>query len=222
MNIQGIVFDFDGVLVDTEWVIYCSWVRLYEREGCQIPLKEFNACLGSGYSYWDPGEYLEKLTGKTYDWEKENAARQVEIERDLEQAGLMHGAKELFDFLEAHGIPMAVASSSSRRWVEGWLRKLGIFDRFQGTFCRTDGYAVKPAPDLFLAAAQCLHLPPSQCLVLEDSANGVMAAHHAGMPCIALPNRVTCLADFSTALCKMNDLSEVRDFLKTTISPKNR
>lgn len=222
MNIQGLVFDFDGVLVDTEWVIYCSWVRLYEREGCQIPLKEFNACLGSGYSYWDPGAYLEQLTGKTYDWEKENAARQVEIERDLEQTGLMRGAEELLDFLDRRNIPMAVASSSSRRWVEGWLRKLGIFDRFQGTFCRTDGFAVKPAPDLFLAAAQCLHLPTEQCLVLEDSANGVMAAHHAGMPCIALPNRVTDLADFSTALCKMRDLFEVRDFLETALTPEKR
>lgn len=217
MNIQGIVFDFDGVLVDTEWVIYCSWVRLYEREGCHIPLKEFNACLGSGYSYWDPGAYLEQLTGKTFDWKKENAVRQVEIERDLEQTGLMRGAAELLDFLEERSIPMAVASSSSRRWVEGWLRKLGIFDRFQGIFCRTDGFAVKPEPDLFLAAAECLRLQPKQCLVIEDSANGVMAAHRAGIPCIALPNRVTCHADFSTALHKMNDLYEVRDFLKTAL-----
>ncbi|MCD8070333.1 MAG: HAD family phosphatase [Akkermansiaceae bacterium] len=220
MNIQGIVFDFDGVLVDTEWAIYSSWARLYEREGCTITLERFNECLGSGYTRWDPGAWLEHLTGRQYDWKKENAARQVEIERDLEQTGLMPGAAELLNFIETQGLPMAVASSSSRHWVEGWLRRLGIFNRFQGTFCRTDGYPVKPAPDLFLAAAHCLRLQPEHCLVFEDSANGVLAAHCAGMPCIALPNRVTCCADFSTAFCKMKDLGEALIFLKERIFPK--
>lgn len=212
--VRGLIFDFDGLLVDTEWAIYQSWVRLYRREGCGLPLDLFNACLGSGYTHWDPGRHLEQLTGKTYDWEAEHAARQREIERDLEHEGLLPGAEELMDDAAALGLPMAVASSSSRRWVEGWLRRLGIFERLKGTFCRTDGYAVKPAPDLFLAALACLGVPKEECLVLEDSRNGIEAACRAGLRCVAVPNRVTAGSDFSAASCSAGSLSEVRSLLR--------
>lgn len=211
--VRGLIFDFDGLLVDTEWAIYQSWLRLYRREGCALPLELFNTCLGSGYTHWDPGQYLEEQTGKTYDWEAENAARQIEIERDLLGAGLLPGARELLAEAEMRGLPMAVASSSSRRWVEGWLRRLGIFERFCGTFCRTDGYAVKPAPDLFLAARECLNIPASNCLVLEDSRNGVEAARRAGLPCVAIPNRVTEVGDFSAATFRAESLHDVRVLL---------
>lgn len=214
-GVRGLIFDFDGLLVDTEWAIYQSWLRLYEREGCSLPLTLFNSCLGSGYTHWDPGRYLEEQTGKTYDWEAEHAARQVEIERDLLGEGLLPGAAELLDAAHALGLPMAVASSSSRRWVQGWLVRLGIFERFRGTFCRTDGYAVKPAPDLFLAARECLGVPSCDCLVLEDSQNGVEAARRAGIPCVAIPNRVTEGGDFSAATWRASSLHDVRSLLQT-------
>lgn len=217
-SVGGLIFDFDGLLVDTEWAIYQSWVRLYRREGCTLPLDLFNACLGSGYTHWDPGRYLEQLTGKTYDWEAEHAARQREIERDLEHEGLLPGANELMEEADALDLPMAVASSSSRRWVEGWLRRLGIFERFRGTFCRTDGYAVKPAPDLFLAALACLGVSKEECLVLEDSHNGVEAACRAGLRCIAVPNRVTAGSDFSAAACRAESLVEVLPLLRANTS----
>lgn len=213
-TVRGLIFDFDGLLVDTEWAIYQSWQRLYEREGCSLPLKLFNACLGSGYTHWDPGRYLEEQTGKTFDWEAENAARQVEIERDLLGEGLLPGAAELLDEAETLGLPMAVASSSSRRWVQGWLERLGIDAYFCGTFCRTDGYPVKPAPDLFLAARERLGVPANDCLVLEDSHNGVEAARRAGIPCVAIPNRVTEVGDFSAATWRARSLHDVRRLLR--------
>ncbi len=213
-RIRGLIFDFDGLLVDTEWAIYQSWVRLYRRESCELPLELFNACLGSGYTHWDPGHHLEKLTGKKYDWEAENAARQEEIERDLRHEGLLPGAQELMNEADELGLPMAVASSSSRRWVEGWLRQLHILERYKGTFCRTDGYAVKPAPDLFLAALGCLGVPREECLVLEDSRNGVEAACRAGLRCVAIPNRVTAVSDFSAAWRVEKSLRDVRALLR--------
>ena len=60
---RGIIFDFDGVLVDTEWAIYQSWVQLYAREGQEISIATYSPCLGAGYSHWNPAEHLEKLTG---------------------------------------------------------------------------------------------------------------------------------------------------------------
>ena len=118
---RGIIFDFDGVLVDTEWAIYQSWVHLYAREGQEISIATYAPCLGAGYSHWDPAAHLEKLTGKTYDWDAETPARQAMLEADLERMGLMEGAAELFAWCREQGIGLTVASSSSRRWVLGWL-----------------------------------------------------------------------------------------------------
>ncbi len=211
---KGIIFDFDGVLVDTEWAIYQSWVHLYAREGQTIPIETYAPCLGAGYTHWDPAEHLEKLTGRHYDWELETPARQAMLEADLERMGLMHGAAKLMDWCVAQGIGLTVASSSSRRWVQGWLEKLGIYHRFAGVFTRTDGYAVKPAPDLFEAARLCLGLEKADCLIVEDSENGTIAARNAGIPCVAIPNRMTAQSDFSAATTLCSSLSQLLDNLK--------
>ena len=210
----GIIFDFDGVLVDTEWAIYQSWVHLYAREGQEISIETYSPCLGAGYSHWDPAAHLEKLTGKTYDWEKETPTRQAMLEADLARMGLMAGALELMDWCAEQGIGMTVASSSSRRWVQGWLEKLGIYHRFAGVFTRTDGYPVKPAPALFEAARLCLGLEKADCLIIEDSENGTIAARNAGIPCAAIPNRMTESCDFSRAAYRFSSLTELLNQLR--------
>ncbi len=208
-QIRGIIFDFDGVLVDTEWAIYQSWVRLYEREGQSIPIPTYAPCLGAGYTHWDPAKHLETLTGKSYDWDKETAKRQAELEAELEQSGLMQGAAELFNYCAEKGIILTVASSSSRRWVAGWLEKLGITSYFADIFTRTDGYPVKPDPALFLAAQQSMDLAAEQCLIIEDSENGTRAARRAGIACAAIANRMTCHTDLSRAEWQFNSLTEL-------------
>lgn len=212
---RGIIFDFDGVLVDTEWAIYQSWVHLFAREGQEIPIPVYSPCLGAGYTHWNPADYLEELTGKRYDWEKETPARQAMLEADLERMGLMDGALELLDWCEAQGIGLTVASSSSRRWVQGWLERLGIYHRFAGVFTRTDGYAVKPSPALFEAARLCLGLEKEECLIVEDSENGTVAAQNAGIPCIAIPNRMTSGCDFSRAAYRCDSLRSMLDTLRS-------
>lgn len=86
---SAVIFDFDGLLVDTEYAIYASWLRVFDSCGHPLPLDLFNQCLGSGYTHWNPGDHLEKLTGRTFDWDEINALRQKEIVRDLEHAGLL-------------------------------------------------------------------------------------------------------------------------------------
>jgi len=206
-NPRGIIFDFDGVLVDTEWAIYQSWVQLYAREGQEISIATYSPCLGAGYSHWNPAEHLEKLTGKKYDWDVETPARQAVLEADLARSGLMDGAAELLDWCAGQGIGLTVASSSSRRWVQGWLERLGIYERFAGVFTRTDGYAVKPNPALFLAAQQCLGVPKEDCLIVEDSENGTISARNAGIPCVAIPNRMTENSNLSRAMYRFPSLS---------------
>lgn len=207
---KAIILDFDGLMVDTEYAIYSSWARVFASEGHELPLDLFNECLGSGYTHWNPGDHLESLTGKKYDWDKINARRQIELEAELEEEGLLPGVAEIISFAKSRGIPLGVASSSSSRWVCGWLKKLDIIHLFDTVVCRTDGYAVKPAPDLFLAAAHNMNTKPEDCLIFEDSRNGILAAHAAGMKAVAVPNRVTiAAAPFPEAILHLNSLMEI-------------
>ncbi len=211
---RAIIFDFDGVLFNTEEAIFNSWQILYEREGCALSREEYAPCLGAGYSRWDPASHLEEITGKKFDWQTENISRQAAIEAQLSTMDLMPGAFDLLHWCQAQGIRMVVASSSSRRWVDGWLRHLHAASFFERLFCRTDGFPVKPDPALFLAAINYLVLPTHACIVVEDSENGVLAASNAHIPCYAVPNTMTAHGDFSSAAAQFTSLVQLHATLR--------
>ena len=196
-NAQAILFDFDGIILDSEWPIFQSWKNLFEREGHELAQDLYVNCIGSDFEAWSPPNHLEELTGKQYDWEEEHAIRQVSIMSDLEEAQPMPGVEDLAKNLSHK--PTAVVSSSSHRWVDGWLEKLNLMPHFNTTVCRGDAPKIKPAPDLFLEAARQLDIHPNECLVIEDSINGMNAAHQAGMKVLAVPNRLTRILDFGAA-----------------------
>jgi HAD superfamily hydrolase (TIGR01509 family) len=122
----------------------------------------------------------------------------------------MPGVVELLERLSSLGIPRAVVSSSSPHWVDGWLDRLDLRKHFDQVVRRGDAPRIKPAPDLYLEAAKRFSLDPAECLVIEDSLNGVKAAIAAGMPVWAVPNRVTACLDFSLADAVLGDLSGVQ------------
>ncbi len=199
MAISAVLFDFDGVLVDTEWAIYQSWKRTFEAHGQHLPLDIYTRCIGTDFAVWSPKTHLEELTGLAFDWHDLDARRQQEIMADLAHEGPMHGVPAFLRRLAAEGMPTAVVSSSSHHWVDGWLEKLGFAGHFKTTVCRGDAARIKPAPDLFLEASSRLAIPPKDCLVIEDSLNGLKAAKAAGMAVWIVPNRVTECLDFSQA-----------------------
>lgn len=208
MAISAVLFDFDGVVVDTEWAIYQAWRRTFEGHGQHLPLEIYTRCIGSDFATWSPKTHLEELTGLAFDWHDIDARRQEEIMKDLAHEGPMHGVAVLLEKLTAAAMPMAVVSSSSHRWVDGWLAKLGLAPHFKTTVCRGDAPRIKPAPDLYLEAAKRLGIAPAECLVIEDSLNGVTSAQAAGMAAWVVPNRVTECLDFSTADRVFRSLAE--------------
>src|SRR5207247_2198202 len=107
------------------------------------------------------------------------------------QQPLLPGAREILTQARMLGLPCAVASSSGRDWVLGWLRHHGIEGSFTCVRTADDIVYTKPAPDLFLSAAACLGVPPADCLVFEDSPNGILAARAAGMRCVAIPGAIS-------------------------------
>ena len=199
MSFSAVLFDFDGVLVDTEWAIYQAWLRTFQTHGHDLPLDIYTHCIGSDFATWSPKTHLEELSGLAFDWHDLDKRRQVEIMAELDNAEPMDGVINLLEKLAEKKIPCAVVSSSSHQWVDGWLEKLGLTNYFQAIVCRGDAAQIKPAPDLYLEGARRLALPPAACLVIEDSLNGVNSAIAAGMPVWAVPNRVTEGLDFSGA-----------------------
>ena len=209
---EALLFDFDGTLVDTEWAIYSAWLKTFQREGQDLPIEVYVQCIGSDFATWSPQTHLEELTGRSFDWPAMDADRQVEIEAELREEGPMAGARELLTAL--HGkTRLAVVSSSSHGWVDGWLERLDLMSFFEKVTCRGDAPRIKPAPDLFLASAKALELDPASCVVIEDSLNGVRSAKSAGMTAFAIPNRITTVSDFSEADQVFDTLNSLGDAL---------
>jgi len=206
---RAVLLDFDGVIVDTEWAIYQSWLRAFAAHGRALPLELYNRCIGSDFDTWSPKTHIEELTGRAFDWHQIDGVRRRAIDAELAGAGPIPGVVGALEHWRDGGLPLAVVSSSSHRWVDGWLEKLGLGHYFQTTVCRGDAARIKPAPDLYLEAARRLDVPPADCLVIEDSLNGMRSAHEAGMSVWVVPNRVTGCIDFSGAERLLGSLAEV-------------
>ena len=197
---RAIIFDFDGLLVDTETAIYESWQEVYCRHGQSLELATYKKCVGSDFGQFSPETELENRTGKAFDWSTINMEREQIIRDRLAAQDARPGVREFIKKARSQGLHLAVASSSSRAWVAGWLEKLDILKHFHALRNRDDVARIKPHPDLFLAAAEALGIPPGESLVMEDSENGLRAATAAGIPCAIVTNPVTAGGDFSGAL----------------------
>lgn len=197
--IRALIFDFDGLIVDTETPALESWRHIYAEYGFELGLEEWSATLGTRHGF----DALEHLVGLVAASDPARAAalraegaairaRRQALKDALGAAqGLLPGVAEALDEAEALGLPCAVASSSDYQWVGGWLERLGIARRFACIRTADDVTRTKPDPELFLSAAAGLGLSPTACLVLEDSANGILAARAAGCPVVAVPGPVT-------------------------------
>jgi putative hydrolase of the HAD superfamily len=214
--IRAIIFDFDGLLVDTESVGYHTWWELFDQHGHQLPIERYAQVVGTDFNQsYDPRRDLEQLTGKAFDWDEiEIRRRQRERELHLNMRPLP-GVLDRLHEGRALGLPRAVASSSPRSWVEPWLRDLDLRDHFNHVTTVDDTGKVKPDPSLFLHAAEKLNVDPVEVLVFEDSLNGLRAAQAAGMRCIVAPGPMTQHLDFAGAWLRVMSLMEVslRDML---------
>jgi len=196
--VRAFVFDFDGLILDTEEPVYRSWLEVYEAHGEELPYDRWIAIVGSSTAAFDPRGYLEERLGR--------ALTQDVLDRRIERRTAMvlaqpvlPGVAELAAAAREAGLRVGVASSSSGQWVKGHLDRLGILDRFDCVRSRDDVENVKPQPDLYLAVAACLGVDPAQAVAIEDSPNGIASAKAAGMWCVAVPNLITGGLDLSRA-----------------------
>lgn len=188
--VRALIFDCDGTLVDTETPAYQSWVEIFREHGAELPRALYQQDIGAGGLFDAVGE-LSRLTGKQFEHEVVWAARQARKEHLSLNQPLLPGVLSILQAARDTGLLLAVASSSGRAWVESWLERLEVRSFFRCVLTSDDVERIKPAPDLFLAAAACLGIPPAECVVFEDSPHGMHAAAAAGMRCVAVPNDLT-------------------------------
>jgi putative hydrolase of the HAD superfamily len=190
--IAGLIFDFDGVILDTETPEYEALNEVYRDHGQFLPVEMYGLVVGSQYDQnFEPVAHLQKLTGRTLDadkfWQRVNQ-RRLEI---IHASQPLPGVEACLREARARGLKLAVASSSSHSWVDGHLHRLGFFHYFDVIKAQEDVRHIKPDPELFLSALQALGLQASQALIFEDSLNGVLAAQRAGIRVVTIPNPVT-------------------------------
>ena len=206
--IDAFVFDFDGLIVDTEWCEYISISEQFERYGQCYAVEHFQQFVGTAWPTGWTRELIDAV-GEPIDEVLLNAERRRRRDELLHAAGVLPGVVELLDVAHAQGMALAVASSSTRDWVEPHLERLGLRDRFAAVLTRDDVDRAKPAPDLFSAAARALDVSVGRTIAFEDSFNGCTAAKAAGMVCVVAPNRITMIQDFAHADLVVSSLAQL-------------
>jgi HAD superfamily hydrolase (TIGR01509 family) len=206
--IRAIIFDFDGLILDTEEPVLRSWVEVYKEHGKQLPLERWVEIVGSTTIGFHPQRHLEELLGRPLPQEvlDRRVGRRTEF---IQAKQLLPGVLQHIDEARALGLKLGVASSSTTEWVKGHLARLGILDRFHCVRCRDDVANAKPAPDLYLAVLECLEVSAAEAFAIEDSPNGITAAKQAGLRCVAIPNTITAGLDLTRADVLLGSLSEV-------------
>ena len=186
----AIVFDFDGVVLDTETPLYRSWEEIYARYDAHLDLELFATYIG-GAEYFDFHTHLEELTGQSLDRGLLMDERQDLYRKHVSENTVLPGVKSYLAAAKRQGYGIGLASNSDIGWVGSNLRELGLFDEFDVVKTRDDVVRVKPHPEIYLAALRELKTAPERAIAIEDSANGVAAAKAAGLFTVAVPNPVT-------------------------------
>jgi HAD superfamily hydrolase (TIGR01509 family) len=206
--IKALIFDFDGLILDTEGPDYQAWQETYESFGCTLPLTEWAAEIGT-FGVFDPYDYLARQLGRAIDRAAVGARRRARCAELIEQQAILPGVEDYLRDARERGLRVGIASSSSRSWVVGHLERFGLDKSFDCIKTADDVARVKPDPALYLAALDALGAQAHEALAFEDSPNGSLAATRAGIYCVAVPNPVTQQLALDVAHLRLASLAEL-------------
>jgi HAD superfamily hydrolase (TIGR01509 family) len=196
---RALVFDFDGLILDTETPIYTSWSAIFTDHGCEPPTLEEWALEVGAQRALDPMAMLRDRSGRHVDADAVQRLRRAHRDDLLAREQVRPGVEQWLDDARRLGLAIGIASSSEHGWVESHLSRLGLRDRFSHLACYSEALRAKPEPDTYLAACAALGVTPTDALALEDSPNGIAAAKTAGLRVVAVPNGVTAGMDLEAA-----------------------
>jgi len=189
-NVKALIFDFDGLIVDSESPGFQAWSELYASHGCSLPFDKYAACIGT-IDGFDLHGYLEEQSGLALDRRALEAACNRRWLQLMNSQPLLPGIAACVSSARSRGLKLAVASSSTQKWVTRNLKRFALFEHFDAICTRDYVEAVKPDPALYLLALERLRVKPDEAIAFEDSPNGILAAKRAGIFCVAIPNPLT-------------------------------
>ncbi len=209
--IRAIIFDFDGLILDTETPEYQAWQEIYQSHGCELPLALWTSMIGKGNDdiTFDPYAYLETQLQRVIDRNEIRTARRARMMDMIGMQPILPGIiKYLVDAKEI-GLKIGLASSSGSEWVKAHLTRVGLIEHFECIRTADDVIRTKPDPELYLAVLKVMDVQPQEAIAFEDSANGAWAAKRAGMFCVAVPNPMTSSLSFDHVDYRLNSLADM-------------
>ena len=222
--IKALVFDFDGLIVDTEVPIFRAWQRIYREHGQELPLDRWLTIIGTSTGSFDPVVELGDRLGEKLDEKALDALERLYYMEATALQQLLPGVADYLRVARELGLKTAVASSSTRAWVMEHLERFGIGGGFDAIVCREDVKKTKPDPELYRTALQRLGVRPDEAIAFEDSSNGIHAAKAAGLFCVVVPNLLTVDLDLTEADLRLLTLEAMplRDVIKQASAVSKR
>ncbi len=217
--IKAVIFDMDGLILDTEKHLVRFWCQAANEAGFPMERKHALNIRSLARKYAIP--YLQGEFGADFDYVKIRSRRMELMSAELERTGLelKGGIKEFLSYLKSHNLPAAVATATDFERTKDYLTRVGIFDCFDKIVCATMVENGKPQPDIYIYAAQQLGLHPSECLALEDSPNGVKSASSAGCVTVMVPDLTQPDDELMGLICaKADSLADVPAFIENITS----
>nr|MBN1229008.1 HAD-IA family hydrolase [Anaerolineae bacterium] len=199
--LKAVIFDFDGLILDTETPQYITWAEVYQEYGQKLPVVLWLKIVGSSYEDggFHPIRDLETRTGLHLDPAAIEAIRYPREREMIDALPLLPGVMRWIEIARANDIKLAIASSSPEDWVMKHLDRFDLSQYFVAIVTADDVIRVKPEPDLFLVALDALNVQSHEAIVFEDSVHGIEAARKAGIATVAIPNELTRHFDFRDA-----------------------
>ncbi len=201
---KAIIFDFDGLIVDTETIWFESYKEVLNGHGLELTLERFSKIIGTKATEFF--SYIQQKLQVDSSVIEANAHELFHIK--MGEPAPREGVEDYLKEAKELGLKIGLASSSSRKWVEGFLTKLNIIQYFDVIKTRDDVSKVKPNPELYLKALEALGVLPSEAIAFEDSLNGLRAARAAGLQCVIVPNPVTAHLDFQDYCLRLSSMGE--------------
>ncbi len=207
--IRALIFDFDGLILDTEGPSYKSWKEVYRSFGLALPFSTWSTIIGTTQGEFDPRLELQKQVGGRVDWDAVESWRQVSEQALVEAQAVLPGVEQYLQDAMRLGLKIGLASSSSCNWVVGHLKRLGLVDYFDRICASDDVQHTKPDPELYQCVLHGLGVSADEAIALEDSPIGIRAAKQAGIFCVAVPNPLTSQLMLSQADLLLGSLAEM-------------